>query len=514
METWHGTIRTSADAIKIFEACRLGLLPRVQRRLSERERQAIRPGSVFVWDEHESGMRRWTDGKAWSASRVAGSFLTYREIEGKRGAGFGGAAAAKNAAKTPPETTKSDEEKDEAESGSSSDRYKRNGLMKQSFSITTTNDHHLHLISYSAPQKPDEPELPTPSTDAMLSGVRPAKSLYPESSIGDSPSRPAFTSAPMGGAFHHSRRPIQQQQQHQQQHPHHHHHYPQQRTDYMHQASRPMHNGAAWPPSPLASPPFGQHSQPFSPAPPSFDRRHEQPPHQTPQQQQQQQQQQQPPYYPSYPHEPRSFPPSQQRSPIYGRHDAMPLPPPQDHDQRYTTQPYCRYPQAPPPQPAARPEDSYVLAARAAQVMVGPPHERQPLSHHEMQQRQDISLPPITTMAGGSPATPVSAVCKLEPTSPRMPYTPPLGRRPMTESPPQSARSDVAFPHMPLARSATSISSLLPPAHPSVAGTRSEGGGSPQRAMADAVLMRTRGYTTSEDSRALSVLNKSFGTTK
>lgn len=30
-------------------------------------------------------MRRWTDGKSWSASRVSGSFLTYREMEGKRG---------------------------------------------------------------------------------------------------------------------------------------------------------------------------------------------------------------------------------------------------------------------------------------------------------------------------------------------------------------------------------------------------------------------------------------------
>ncbi|CAP72744.1 uncharacterized protein PODANS_2_1730, partial [Podospora anserina S mat+] len=70
-------------------ACRLGLLPRVQRRLSEKERQQIRSGSVYVWDEREAGMRRWTDGKSWSASRVSGSFLTYREMEGKRRNGFG-----------------------------------------------------------------------------------------------------------------------------------------------------------------------------------------------------------------------------------------------------------------------------------------------------------------------------------------------------------------------------------------------------------------------------------------
>lgn len=58
METYYGHVRTPADAIILFEACRLGLLPRVQGRLSEKERQSIRSGSVFVWDEHEAGMRR------------------------------------------------------------------------------------------------------------------------------------------------------------------------------------------------------------------------------------------------------------------------------------------------------------------------------------------------------------------------------------------------------------------------------------------------------------------------
>ena len=52
METYTGHVRTPADAIILFEACRLGLLPRVQRRLSEKERQNIKSGSVFVWDEY------------------------------------------------------------------------------------------------------------------------------------------------------------------------------------------------------------------------------------------------------------------------------------------------------------------------------------------------------------------------------------------------------------------------------------------------------------------------------
>ncbi|KAK2873424.1 cAMP-independent regulatory protein pac2, partial [Arthroderma sp. PD_2] len=148
METYHGHVRTPADAIILFEACRIGLLPRVQRRLSEKERQSIKSGSVFVWDEREAGMRRWTDGKSWSASRVSGSFLTYREMEGKRG-GSHAAQASSRAGKTPDSNRGSDEDGGEGgEEGPDGYRYKPDGLMKQSFSITTSTGQHLHLISY------------------------------------------------------------------------------------------------------------------------------------------------------------------------------------------------------------------------------------------------------------------------------------------------------------------------------------------------------------------------------
>lgn len=138
METYYGHVRTPADAIILFEACRIGLLPRVQRRLSEKERQSIRSGSVFVWDEREAGMRRWTDGKSWSASRVSGSFLTYREMEGKRGGGIAQSSSSR-AGKTPESTRGSDDDRaDGPDDGPDGYRYKPDGLMKQSFSITTS----------------------------------------------------------------------------------------------------------------------------------------------------------------------------------------------------------------------------------------------------------------------------------------------------------------------------------------------------------------------------------------
>lgn len=53
-----GTIRSSCISltfrIHILEAVRLGLVPRVTRRLTGHERSMIRPGTVWVWEEGQS----------------------------------------------------------------------------------------------------------------------------------------------------------------------------------------------------------------------------------------------------------------------------------------------------------------------------------------------------------------------------------------------------------------------------------------------------------------------------
>ena len=200
METYNGHVRTPADAIILFEACRLGLLPRVQRRLSEKERQSIKSGSVFVWDEREAGMRRWTDGKSWSASRVSGSFLTYREMEGKRGGNSFGPplAAVSRAGKTPDSTRGSDSDMDMGgEDGPDGYRYKPDGLMKQSFSITTSSGNHLHLISYYSRSHPSASGLTSPTSDPALRHIRPQKGMYPESTVHEHQNIPAVTRSPM-----------------------------------------------------------------------------------------------------------------------------------------------------------------------------------------------------------------------------------------------------------------------------------------------------------------------------
>jgi hypothetical protein len=292
MDTYHGHVRTPADAIKLFEACRLGLLPRVQRRLSEKERQSIRSGSVFVWDEREAGMRRWTDGKSWSASRVSGSFLTYREMEGKRGGGQFSNAPARRAGKTPDSGRGSDEDQEMEGDGPDGYRYKQDGLMKQSFSITTSAGQHLHLISYYSRPHPNAPELPQPTTDPQLRHIIPVKGMYPESTVHESPG-PAVTRAPMQTSPYLSQQPQSSPQI--------------QGSPGQGQRGPPPYGysmGYNWPPSPVATPPYPGHYAPSTyspslpPPPPSSQssaypgqpgsehsspyQSHQQPPHQRP----------------------------------------------------------------------------------------------------------------------------------------------------------------------------------------------------------------------------------------
>lgn len=147
METYYGQITSPLDALLIFEACRQGILKRVTRRPFQQQREAIRPGSVFVWIEAEADIQRWTDGRIWSASRVSGPFLTYQEVT----------------------------------------NHKR-AMVKQTFSTSTVLGEKLHLISYSLRQglksddqgHNDTQRLMQPSRDPQLSNLNIPHGLYPD----------------------------------------------------------------------------------------------------------------------------------------------------------------------------------------------------------------------------------------------------------------------------------------------------------------------------------------------
>ncbi|KAI9217582.1 Gti1/Pac2 family-domain-containing protein, partial [Blastocladiella britannica] len=81
LESWFGIINSQDDALRIIEAARTGKLPRITRKLTDAERMSIvRSGAVFVFEESESQLRRWTDTRFWSSSRMQGNFLIYTEL--------------------------------------------------------------------------------------------------------------------------------------------------------------------------------------------------------------------------------------------------------------------------------------------------------------------------------------------------------------------------------------------------------------------------------------------------
>jgi hypothetical protein len=168
METYIGHIKTPQDALIVFEACRKNRLVRVQRRLSSKERVQIRSGSVFAWDEREAGMRRWTDGRTWSPSRVLGSFLTYRELDTKR------------RPRRPSSHHHSPINNNNNSKASAACSYKSDGLIKQSFSICTANNQKLHLISYYSKSDVLAGRLKQPTHDPLMSQINIPKGLYPE----------------------------------------------------------------------------------------------------------------------------------------------------------------------------------------------------------------------------------------------------------------------------------------------------------------------------------------------
>ncbi|KAJ1822617.1 hypothetical protein GGH91_001390 [Coemansia sp. RSA 2671] len=161
--TYHGFIETTDDALLVFEACRLGKLQRRTRRLCDSERRQITSGSVFVWDEGESGIRRWTDGKRWSPSRVSGCFLVYTELEPKSG------------------SERSTKAKTDSPTLHGSDEMPRSGgLIKKALSLFTTHNSKLHLVCYYRKEDIDQGTIITPSRDSMLCTIDIPRSLYPD----------------------------------------------------------------------------------------------------------------------------------------------------------------------------------------------------------------------------------------------------------------------------------------------------------------------------------------------
>lgn len=81
-ETYRGYVGSTKDALLVTQAMLNQQLSLIPRRPTEKERpDLIKSGNVFVFIEEYLGIKRWTDGIAWSPLRILGRFLVYRELD-------------------------------------------------------------------------------------------------------------------------------------------------------------------------------------------------------------------------------------------------------------------------------------------------------------------------------------------------------------------------------------------------------------------------------------------------
>lgn len=210
--TFTGYVATTQDALILFEACLTGVLHHVPRRPHDRERShLVRSGSVFIYEENSSGIKRWTDGVTWSPSRILGNFLVYRELEKPFPPGEKKRAMKKPSRRPIPSTRPGEpyprqdstgpsyspsstsaafgdrtqqSEMERALVGSLVDSYgfKDSGLVKKTMSVTVAGVTH-HLVSYYSVEDVMRGALNPPSMVDSLRFLRPRTELTQKQSF-------------------------------------------------------------------------------------------------------------------------------------------------------------------------------------------------------------------------------------------------------------------------------------------------------------------------------------------
>ncbi|KAG6007929.1 hypothetical protein E4U43_000235 [Claviceps pusilla] len=196
--TFEGHTATTLDALVLVESCVSGELNHVPRRPHDRERQdLIKSGNIFIYEEHASGIKRWTDGVSWSPSRILGNFLIYRELDKpfppgekkralkKRKSPTGGISKQELSSRSSINgyalaslDTSSVKDTERALIGSLVDSYpfKKNGLIKKTISITLQGIPH-HMVSYYTVSDVVSGRLITPSRHPLTMNIIPRAEL-------------------------------------------------------------------------------------------------------------------------------------------------------------------------------------------------------------------------------------------------------------------------------------------------------------------------------------------------
>ncbi|KAL1853895.1 hypothetical protein VTK73DRAFT_8875 [Phialemonium thermophilum] len=179
--TWNGHIATTMDALVLFEACLQGRINHLSRRPYDRERLGlIQSGNVFVYEEYSSGIKRWTDGRHWSPSRVLGNFLVYRELRSAFLPGMTRKVMRPRRAPHSDRRGSSDGQSDAeyALIGPLVDSYpfKPGGLVKKIIRVVLNGVPH-HLVAYYTVEDIESGRLLRPSWDPTFSNIIPRPEL-------------------------------------------------------------------------------------------------------------------------------------------------------------------------------------------------------------------------------------------------------------------------------------------------------------------------------------------------
>ncbi|KAI4945792.1 hypothetical protein J4E91_007705 [Alternaria rosae] len=222
--TWQGFLDTTKDAMTVVEAALQGRLSHISRRPHDKERaEMLTSGTVLVYEENASGIKRWTDAVHWSPSRVMNNCLIYRQLvralkpeEKKSALNPSCGTKRKRKENNGPMRTKTGEvlenSEDEYENsafdaslpgdvdsmnkvyanfaqsltpdqqrrfcGSLIDSYefKEGGLMKKTISVKYQGTHH-HVISYYSLEDVVSGKLKRPFQDPKLADIQPRPEL-------------------------------------------------------------------------------------------------------------------------------------------------------------------------------------------------------------------------------------------------------------------------------------------------------------------------------------------------
>jgi hypothetical protein len=183
----------------------------VARRPDDQERASlIKSGNVFIYKEHSSSIKRWTDGVLWSRSKKKGDFFVYHELgrpfptgkkratkRSKRSHGISKAdpfVATNNGYSPVPAAVSSfdsqnpnslGKKKERSSIGSLVDSYcfKKGGLVKKTISFTVGGVSH-HLVSYYTVADVVNSKFTTPSKAAGFQHITPRPDLITKQNFG------------------------------------------------------------------------------------------------------------------------------------------------------------------------------------------------------------------------------------------------------------------------------------------------------------------------------------------